>query len=77
METGTARKKETRAEKTVRKKQSVTIPKEPKDYDAMMFTNLLGEVMILHKRLPHPVECTDPELLKLFWFEPDAEHPVP
>ena len=77
MEAGTARKKETRAEKTVRKKQNVTIPKEPKDYDAMMFTNLLGEVMIVHKGLPHPVECTDPELLKIFLFEPDTKHPVP
>ena len=59
------------------KKQNMTIPKKPKDYDAMMFTNLLGEVMIVHKGLPHPVECTDPELLKIFWFEPAAEHPVP
>ena len=51
----------------MRKKQKNDIPKESKYFDVMLFTNLLGDVMMSAKRLGHPVKCTDPDLLRMFY----------
>jgi hypothetical protein len=51
----------------MRKKQKNDIPKESKYFDVMLFTNLLGDVMMTAKELGHSVKCTDPDLLRMFY----------
>ena len=51
----------------MRKKQKKDIPKESKYFDVMLFTNLLGDVMMTTKGLGHSVKCIDPDLLLMFY----------